>query len=77
LSSRNLGRAHRKVFRPARPVFRRYERALPDDLLHIDTKKLGKLPVGGGKRFGPHQRRLGRISWDYVHVAIDDRTRAP
>lgn len=74
---RRLGLAHLKVFRPARPVFRRYERPTPGDLLHIDTKKLGKLPVGGGKRFGPHNSRLGRVGWDYVHVAVDDRTRVP
>lgn len=74
---RRLGLAHLKVFRPARPVFRRYERPLPGDLLHVDTKKLGKLPVGGGKRFGPPHSGLGKIGWDYVHVAVDDRTRVP
>lgn len=74
---RRLGLGHLKVFRPARPLFRRYERAVPGDLVHVDTKKLGRLPVGGGKRFGPQHSGLGRIGWDYVHVAVDDRTRVP
>ena len=35
---RRLGLNHRRVFAPPRPVFRRYERARPGDLLHVDTK---------------------------------------
>ena len=55
----------------------RYERAHPGDLLHVDVKKLGRVPDGGGWRL--HGRRedvRGRgIGYDYLHVAIDDRTR--
>jgi transposase InsO family protein len=65
------------VFRPAAPVYRRYERDVPGDLMHVDTKKLGRLPRGGGKRFGPHNRDLGKRGWEYIHVAVDDRTRVP
>jgi len=78
---RRLGLNHRRVFAPARAAFRRYERARPGDLVHIDTKKVGRLPDGGGKRFalsahsrGPHHGRPG-TGWEYAHVAVDDRTR--
>jgi transposase InsO family protein len=64
-----------RFFDPPRPVFRRYERAVPGDLVHVDTKKVGRLPEGGGKRFGLGQRRSRRAGWEYVHVAVDDRTR--
>ena len=33
-----------------RPVPRRYERAAPGDLVHLDVKKLGRIPDGGGHR---------------------------
>jgi transposase InsO family protein len=72
---RRLQLHHLRFFNPPRPRFRRYERAVPGDLLHIDTKKVGRLPEGGGKRFGLGQRRSRRAGWEYVHVAVDDRTR--
>ena len=62
----------------------RYERDAPGDLVHIDVKKLGRIPDGGGWRLdGPaaidHNRGRGkrsrRIGFDYVHVAIDDHSR--
>jgi transposase InsO family protein len=60
----------------------RYERANPGDLLHVDVKKLGRVPDGGGWRLHgradnpERERHRGRgIGYDYLHVAIDDRTR--
>ena len=55
----------------------RYERDRPGELLHVDVKKLGKVPPGGGWRVhGRSEQVRGRgLGWDYVHVAIDDRTR--
>jgi transposase InsO family protein len=46
-------------------------------LLHVDVKKLGRVPAGGGWRVhGRSEAVRGRgIGWDYVHVAIDDHTR--
>jgi transposase InsO family protein len=56
----------------------RYERTRPGELVHVDVKKLGRIPEGGGWRV--HGRRedvRGRgLGWDYVHVAVDDHTRA-
>ena len=60
----------------------RYERQRPGDLLHLDVKKLGRIPPGGGKRLlpgfaetrtGPHGRP--RLGCDYLHVAVDDHSR--
>lgn len=67
--------------RPVRrgPVSRvRYERERPGELVHVDVKKLGRIPAGGGWRahgrgVRPAARR--RIGFDYVHSAVDDRSR--
>lgn len=55
----------------------RYERLHPGDLLHIDVKKLGRVPDGGGWRLhGRREEVRGRgIGYDYLHVAVDDRSR--
>jgi transposase InsO family protein len=61
--------------RPTEPVIR-YEWSHPGDLVHMDVKKLGRIPDGGGWRV--HGRLGCRKSgggWDYVHVAIDDHSR--
>ncbi len=60
----------------------RYERSRPGELLHLDIKKLGRIPPGGGKRFapgfaetgaGPHTKRP--LGVDFLHVAVDDYSR--
>ncbi len=55
----------------------RYERDRPGELLHVDVKKLGKVPDGGGWRVHGREVDDGRRGrgWDFVHVAVDDRTR--
>ena len=60
----------------------RYEHASPGDMLHLDVKKLGRVPDGGGKRFAPGfaETRSGpgskrSLGIDYMHVAIDDHSR--
>lgn len=69
--------------RASRRTQHRYERPVAGDLIHIDVKKLGRIPDGGGWRLdGPdaidHDRnrpRQQRRGFDYVHVAIDDHSR--
>jgi transposase InsO family protein len=56
----------------------RYQREHPGELVHLDVKKLGRIPDGGGHR--AHGRSTttptGRgIGYDYVHSAVDDRSR--
>ncbi len=54
----------------------RYVRERPGELLHVDVKKLGRVPDGGGHRLlGPSARRERGLGYDYLHVAIDDATR--
>jgi len=56
----------------------RYERAAPGELLHLDVKKLQRVPPGGGRHFDPnwrHDRRRGGHGFDVLHVAIDDYSR--
>ncbi|MCF8526178.1 MAG: IS481 family transposase [Candidatus Nanopelagicales bacterium] len=59
----------------------RYERAAPGDLVHVDVKKLGRIPDGGGWRaHGPgisreHQLKHQRIGLDYIHAVVDDHSR--
>jgi transposase InsO family protein len=54
----------------------RYECRRPGDLLHLDVKKLGRITGFHGHRItGERSRRRKGAGWDYVHVAIDDRTR--
>ncbi len=54
----------------------RYVRERPGELLHVDVKKLGRIPPGGGHRLlGPTARNHLGLGHDVVHVAIDDATR--
>ena len=68
--------------RPTGQTIRRYERARPGELLHVDVKKIGRLREGGGWRVHGRdslQRRRARtgtrVGYEYVHAAIDDHTR--
>jgi len=56
----------------------RYERERPGELVHIDVKKLGRIPDGGGWRAHgrtARPRAHARVGFDYVHAAIDDHSR--
>lgn len=54
----------------------RYVRECPGELVHVDVKRLGRVPPGGGHRIlGEEARRHRRVGYDYLHVAIDDATR--
>ncbi len=58
-------------------VIRRYEYAAPGDLVHVDVKKLGRIPPGGGWRaHGRSEAVRGRgIGYAYIHAAVDDHSR--
>ena len=60
----------------------RYERDRPGELVHMDVKKLGRIPDGGGWRgrggsTSNHQSRTDKspIGYDYVHSLVDDHSR--
>ena len=69
-----------RLDRSSRAIIR-YERDHPGALLHVDVKKLGRVPDGGGWRV--HGREMGKtsagrragIGFDYLHVAVDDHSR--
>ncbi len=71
-----------RLDRSTREVIR-YERERPGELVHLDVKKLGRIPEGGGKRFdagfqesGAGRHRPGpKRGHDFVHVAVDDHSR--
>jgi len=55
----------------------RYEWPEAGDLVHLDIKKLGRIPAGGGHRVRGRSAKThhsGR-GWEYVHIAIDDHSR--
>lgn len=56
-------------------VIRRYERKRPGELVHVDVKKLGRIPRGGGHRIHGRGNRRQRVGYAYVHSAVDDFTR--
>jgi len=54
----------------------RYEYASPGGLLHLDTKKLGRIVEGPGHRAtGDRRDRKRGAGWEVLHVALDDATR--
>lgn len=71
-----------RLDRTTRAVIR-YERGRPGELLHLDIKKLGPVPDGGGKRIDPawHEAKTARPrrgrggGHEYLHVAVDDHSR--
>jgi transposase InsO family protein len=62
----------------------RYERRHAGELVHVDVKKLGRIPAGRAGHRVHGQRRLQRsprkdgkriVGWEFVHVCVDDATR--
>jgi transposase InsO family protein len=66
----DLDRATRQVVR--------YQRQRPGELVHVDINKLGRVPDGGGWWAHGRQQRPNRHrgqGYDFLHVAVDDRSR--
>lgn len=64
--------------RPAPTV--RYEFELPGEMIHVDTKKLGRIGNGPGHRAHGDRTLRKRVGyagrgWEVMHVAVDDCTR--
>jgi transposase InsO family protein len=71
---RRLRLARLRTLAPPEPI-RRYERARPGELVHVDIKKLGRIAGIGHRITGDRRHRARGIGWEYVHVAIDDCSR--
>jgi transposase InsO family protein len=66
------------VIRVTRRSTNRYEHDHPGSLIHVDVKKLGRVPDGGGWRVhgrGGRPKRKRGLGYDYVHTVIDDHSR--
>lgn len=65
--------------RPTGQLIRRYEKSRPGELVHVDVKKLGRIPAGGGwfahGRSARPSTNRARPGYEFVHCAIDDHTR--
>jgi len=57
------------------PLPRRYERARPGELLHIDSKKLARIERTGHRVTGNRHDHVRGAGWEAAFVAIDDRSR--
>lgn len=66
-----------EVIRSSKTTAVRYERERPGELVHVDVKKLGKIPDGGGWRaHGRSEQVRGRGNgYDFVHSMVDDHSR--
>lgn len=70
-----------EVIRSSKQTAIRYERARPGELVHMDVKKLGRIPDGGGWK--AHGRQMGstaarkqiKVGYDFVHSLVDDHSR--
>jgi transposase InsO family protein len=69
-----LGMGKLPPLHPPPPVVR-YEREQPGELLHIDTKKLGRFRRLGHRVTGNRHQTSDGAGWDYLHVCVDDATR--
>jgi len=58
-----------------KPPVRRYEWARPGQLVHIDTKALGRIAGVGHRIHGDRTTRVRGIGWEHVHVCVDDASR--
>ena len=75
--SRVLARAGLSRLRdldPVEPVVR-YEHERPGDLIHIDTKKLGRIHRPGHRVTADRSSRRDGTGWEFLFVAIDDHAR--
>jgi transposase InsO family protein len=70
---RRAGRS--RLPRPQRDPKVRYERERAGELLHVDTKKLGRFWTVGKRILADGVYRSRHAGWQHLHVAIDDHSR--
>jgi transposase InsO family protein len=69
------------VIRSSKATAVRYERSAPGELVHMDVKKLARIPEGGGWRAHgraatvDHRHKPVLTGYDYVHSLVDDHSR--
>jgi len=70
-----LGLSSLRTLDPVRPIVR-YEHIAPGEMLHIDTKKLGRIVRPSHRVTGNRRDSVEGAGWEFAHVAIDDHSRA-
>ena len=71
---RRLGLGKLSALEPKPPVVR-YQRERAGELIHIDTKKLGRIEAIGHRITGDRRDSKRGAGWEAVHVCIDDASR--
>lgn len=71
---RRAGLSRWSALAEAEPA-RRYEHPEPGCLLHLDTKKLGRIDGIGHRIHGDRTTRKRGIGWEVAHVCVDDHSR--
>jgi transposase InsO family protein len=71
---RTLGLNRLEIFDPKPPV-QRYEHERPGELVHLDTKRLGRFRRPGHRVTGNRHVDSPRAGWEFLHIAIDDHAR--
>lgn len=71
---KRLGLSRLSALDPEEPVHR-YEHDCPGELLHLDTKKLGRILKPGHRVTADRAARSRGAGWETVFVAIDDHSR--
>lgn len=59
----------------APPPIVRYERERPGEMLHLDTKKLGRIVRPSHRVTGNRRDSVDGAGWEVLHLAIDDHSR--
>ena len=71
---RRAGLSHLRDLEPAEPIVR-YEHEHPGDLVHIDTKKLGRIERPSHRVTGDRRDSVDGAGWEFLFVAVDDHAR--
>jgi transposase InsO family protein len=71
---RRCGLARLRYLNPP-PAVQRYEWSRPGELVHVDTKKLGRIVRPSHRVTGDRRDSVDGAGWEYAHVAIDDCSR--
>jgi transposase InsO family protein len=71
---RRAGLSHLRDLEPAEPIVR-YEHERPGDMIHIDTKRLGRIERPSHRVTGDRRDRVVGAGWEFLFVAVDDHAR--
>jgi len=71
---KRAGLSRLRDLEPSEPALR-YEHEHPGDLIHIDTKKLGRIERMSHRVTGNRRDTVGGAGWEFLFVAIDDHAR--